>query len=290
MMAAAACLVITLINYVGARESGLINDVLVVIKLLILGFFVAFGLGAVRFENYAPFMPNGPIGVMQGAALIFFAYSGFARITLVSEEVKNPRKIIPLAIILALGISTVIYMLVSFTAVGLVGYRELANSGSPLSDAARSESTNAANLLSIGALAATLSVLLTTLLGLSRISFAMARNKELPQFFVKLHPKTATPYNTVLVFGLIMTIFAAFTDLMRAVAISNFASLLYYAIANYAALKLKKPVYPRIIPVLGLITTISLLFFLKMDAWIMGGLALLAGILYYYFRLYGSST
>jgi APA family basic amino acid/polyamine antiporter len=282
LVAAAACIAVTLINYLGARESGLVNDVLVVIKLLILALFIAFGIGAVKFENFSPFMPNGGIGVMQGAALIFFAYSGFARITLVSEEVKNPRKTIPLAIILALGISTVIYILVSFTAVGIIGYKELAASGSPLADAAMSESKNAANLISVGALAATLSVLLTTLLGLSRISFAMAKNRDLPSWFAKLHPVRATPYNTILVFGLIMTIFAAFTDLMRAIAISNFASLLYYAIANYAALKLEKPLYSRLIPVIGLITCVLLLFFLTRDAWIIGSIVLLSGVIYYY--------
>jgi APA family basic amino acid/polyamine antiporter len=79
-----------------------------------------------------------------------------------------------------------------------------------------------------------------------------------------------------------MTIFAAFTDLLRAASISNFAMLLYYAIANYAALKIEKPVYPRIIPVLGLITSIMLLFFLARDAWIIGGLALLSGIVFYH--------
>jgi APA family basic amino acid/polyamine antiporter len=280
--AALACLAITLINYLGARESSLFNDVLVVIKLLILAFFIALGIGAVSLGNFSPFMPNGGYGVMQGAAIIFFAYSGFARVTLISEEVKNPRKTIPLAIILALGISTVIYMLVSFVAVGLVGYHELAVSGSSLAAAAQSESKNAAILISIGAIVATLSVLLTTLLGLSRISFAMARNHDLPAFFAKLHPKRATPYNTILVFGLVMTIFAAFTDLLRAAAISNFAMLLYYAIANYSALKIEKPVYPRIIPVLGLITSIMLLFFLARDAWIIGGLALLSGIVFYH--------
>ena len=282
LMAVAACIAVTLINYLGARESGLVNDVLVVIKLLILALFIAFGIGAVKFENFSPFMPNGGIGVMQGAALIFFAYSGFARITLVSEEVKNPRKTIPLAIILALGISTVIYILVSFTAVGIIGYKELAASGSPLADAAMAESKNAANLISMGALAATLSVLLTTLLGLSRISFAMAENRDLPSWFAKLHPVRATPYNAILVFGLMMTIFAVFTDLTRAIAISNFASLLYYAIANYAALRLEKPTYPRIIPVIGLITCVLLLLFLTRDAWIIGSIALLSGVIYYY--------
>ncbi len=286
--AAAACLVITMINYLGARESSLFNDALVVIKLLILAFFVAIGLGAVSFGNFSPFMPNGGYGVMQGAAIIFFAYSGFARVTLISEEVKNPRKTIPLAIILALGISTVIYMLVSFVAIGLVGYHALATSGSPLAVAAQSESKNAAMLISIGALVATMSVLLTTVLGLSRISFAMARNNDLPAFFTKLHPKRATPYNTILVFGLIMTIFAAFTDILQAASIANFAMLLYYVIANYAALRIEKPVYPRIIPALGLITSILLLFFLTSDAWVIGIIAILAGILFY--RLERSET
>lgn len=285
VMAVVACLAITLINYLGARESGLINDALVVIKLSILAFFVAFGIGAVKLDNFSPFMPNGGVGVMQGAALIFFAYAGFARITIISEEVKNPRKTIPLAIILALCISTVIYMLVSFTAIGIVGYRELAASGSPLADAAMAESKNAASLISIGAIAATLSVLLTTLFGLSRLSFAMARNCDLPKLFTNLHPKRATPYNTILVFGMIMAFFAAFTDILRAASISNFASLLYYAIVNYAALKMEKPMYPRFVPALGLITCLSLLLFLARDAWIIGSVVLLAGTIYYMIRI-----
>jgi APA family basic amino acid/polyamine antiporter len=197
------------------------------------------------------------------------------------QETSNS-KLYVLIVILSIAIVVLAAGLYAFVAVGLVGYHELAVSGSPLADAAQSESKNAAILISIGALVATLSVLLTTLLGLSRISFAMARNHDLPAFFAKLHPKRATPYNTILVFGLVMTIFAAFTDLLRAAAISNFASLLYYAIANYAALKIEKPVYPRIIPVLGLITCVMLLFFLARDAWIIGGLALLSGIVFYH--------
>jgi APA family basic amino acid/polyamine antiporter len=281
VMAVTACLAVTLINYFGVRESGLINDALVIIKLAILAFFVVVGIGAVKLDNFSPFMPNGSVGVMQGAALIFFAYTGFARITIISEEVKDPRRTIPLAIILALVISTIIYLLVSFTAIGLVEYHDLAASGSPLADAAMSESKNAANLISIGAIAAILSVLLTTLLGLSRLSFAMARNSDLPKVFANLHPKHATPYNTILVFGILMTLFAAFTDILRAASISNFASLLYYAIANYAALKLEKPLYPRIISVLGLITCIALLLFLAQDAWIVGSAAIFAGVVYY---------
>ena len=281
VLAALACLGVTMINYLGARDSSLINDILVIVKLLILAFFVVFGLGAVKLENFSPFIPNGWIGIMQGATLIFFAYSGFARITLVSEEVRDPKKNIPLAIILALGISTVVYMLVSFTAVGLVGYKELASSGSPLADAASSVGKNLTYFVSVGALFATLSVLLTTLLGLSRISFAMARERDLPQLFTRLD-KRVTPYYTVLVFGFTMAILSLSTNLLQAIALANFGSLLYYLITNYAALKLKVRVYPRIIPVLGIITCMVLLVFLTREAWITGCIVLLAGCVYYY--------
>jgi len=281
LVAALACLVVTFINFLGARDSSLINDILVVIKLLILAFFVAFGLGFVKAGNFSPFMPTGEIGIMQGATLIFFAYSGFARVTLISEEVKDPKKNIPRAIILALVVSTVVYMLVSFTAIGLVGYKELASSGSPLADAAKSVSANLTYFVSIGALVATFSVLLTTLLGLSRISFAMSSESDFPRFFSRLD-KRSTPYYTVLVFGITMAILATFSNLLQAVALANFGSLLYYLLTNYAALKLEKRVYPRIIPVLGIITCLTLLLFLTRDAWIRGCIVLLAGCVYYY--------
>jgi APA family basic amino acid/polyamine antiporter len=281
VIAALACLGVTLINYLGARDSSLINDILVIVKLLILGLFVIFGLGAVKLENFSPFIPNGGIGIMQGATLIFFAYSGFARITMVSEEVRDPKKNIPLAIILALGISTFVYMLVSFTAIGLVGYKSLASSGSPLADAASSVGRNLTYFVSIGALFATLSVLLTTLLGLSRISFAMARERDLPQLFTRLD-KRATPAYTVLVFGFTMTILSLFANLLQAIALANFGSLLYYLITNYAALKLEEHVYPRLIPVLGIMTCIALLLFLTREAWITGCTVLLAGCAFYY--------
>jgi APA family basic amino acid/polyamine antiporter len=280
--AVVACIIIITINYLGARDLEVVNNALVVFKLFILACFVVFGILAVNQGNItSSFLPHGSIGVLQGAAFMFFAFAGFARITVIGEEVKNPKETIPRAIILALGVSTIIYLLVSYTAIGLVGYQGLANSGSPLADAAHLEGSTMVLLISLGALAATFSVLLTTLLGTSRVSFAMARNKDLPRFFNKLHPKRSVPYVAILIFGIIMTLFAAFTDLTSAVAIANFASLFYYAIANYAALKINKPRYPRIIPIVGLLTCILLLFFLTPAAWIIGCLSLVVGLIYY---------
>jgi len=277
-----ACIIITTINYLGAKELEVVNNALVVFKLFILVCFVVFGISAVNQGNItSSFLPHGSIGILQGAAFMFFAFAGFARITVIGEEVKDPKKTIPRAILLALGVSTIIYLLVSYTAIGLVGYEALANSGSPLADAAHQEGSIIVLLVSLGALAATFSVLLTTLLGTSRVSFAMARNKDLPRFFNKLHPTRNIPYVAILIFGIIMTLFAAFTDLTSAVAIANFASLFYYAVANYAALKIDKPRYPKIIPIIGLLTCILLLFFLTPAAWIIGCLSIVIGLVYY---------
>jgi basic amino acid/polyamine antiporter, APA family len=278
-----ACIIIITINYLGARDLEVVNNALVVFKLFILACFVVFGISAIHLGNItSSFLPHGSMGVLQGAAFMFFAFAGFARITIIGEEVKDPKKTIPRAILLALGVSTIIYLLVTYTAIGLVGYQELANSGSPLADAAHLEGSTMVLLISLGALAATFSVLLTTLLGTSRVSFAMARNKDLPRFLNKLHPTRNTPYIAILIFGIIMTLFAAFTDLTSAIAISNFASLFYYAIANYAALKIDKPRYPRILPIVGLFTCILLLFFLTSAAWIIGCLSLVVGLVYYF--------
>ncbi len=281
--ATVACIIITTVNYLGARDLEVVNNFLVIFKLVILLGFVVFGIQAVQVGNItSTFLPHGTIGVLQGAAFMFFAFAGFARITVIGEEVKDPKKTIPRAIILALVVSTIVYVLVSYTAIGLVGYQGLANSGSPLADAARLEGAAMMLLISLGALAATFSVLLTTLLGTSRVSFAMARNEDLPRFFETLHPRRNIPYISILVFGVTMTLFAAFTDLTSAVAISNFASLFYYAMANYAALKIKNPSYSRVVPVIGLFSCVLLLFFLTPTAWIIGGLILGGGIAYYY--------
>ena len=283
VIAVVACVMITTINYLGARDLEIVNNILVVFKLFILACFVVIGIGAVRVGNItSSFFPHGGVGVLQGAAIMFFAFAGFARITIIGEEVRDPKKTIPRAILLALVISTIVYVLVSYTAIGLVGYQGLANSGSPLADAARVEGNSVMVLISLGALAATFSVLLTTLLGTSRVSFAMARNRDLPRFFAVLHPQRDIPYLAILVFGVMMTLFAAFTDLTSAVAISNFASLFYYAMANYAALKIKNPSVPRVVPIVGLLSCIVLLFFLTTIAWVVGCVGLALGCLYFY--------
>lgn len=147
------CLIFILINYHGIQTTTLINNGLVLAKIMILLFFIIFGLWFFNIGNFAPATPVGPSGVLTGAALFFFAYTGFARVTLLGEEIVNPNETIPRSIYLALGISVLIYLLVGIVALGLVPSSVLAQNGSPLTSAMSiTNNSLAIHLISFGAL------------------------------------------------------------------------------------------------------------------------------------------
>jgi len=287
VVAAAPCLSFTFINYVGVRLSAIVNNALVVAKISILLLFIALGSSFIRLSNFDPFMPRGFVGVLQGAALIFFAYGGYARVTTVGEEVKDPSRTIPRAIILALTISTVLYLVIGFVAVGLVGSQILAASGSPLADAIGvTGNSTAMFVVSLGAMIATTSVLLMTILGVSRMTFAMARNGQLPTFLSRIHPRFQTPHCAILITGLCSSVLV-FGDFSRVVAVGTFSLLFHHALVNLAATRLKTENrrYPVFVSVLGLLLCLTLLAFLSFDAWLIGTVGLIIGSLYYAFGL-----
>lgn len=286
-IAAVLCVAFTALNFLGIRQSALINNILVAAKLLILTFFVIFGLGYVNSANFVPFAPLEP-GVLYGAYYIFFAYGGFARVAVVAEEVKNARRTVPKAILLSLIISTIVYILVGFIAVGLAGAVKLSGSNSPLTEAIGiTGNTTAVYIVSAGGLIATASVLLTSILGVSRMAFAMARRNDLLQTLSKLHKRYHTPYYSIWIAGALMTFLVLVIDLSRVVAISTFALLFYYALANISALRLKvqNRVYPRAVSVLGAVTCLALLIFIlfaSLQSWIIGVTCLIIGAVYYF--------
>ncbi|MDD1773751.1 MAG: amino acid permease [Methanomassiliicoccales archaeon] len=286
LIAATICVAFTVLNYVGVRHSANLNNVLVAAKLLILVFFVVIGLTSLNNDNFAPFDPISA-GVFQGAFYIFFAYGGFARITVVAEEVKDPERNVPRAILLSIVISTIVYILVGIVAVGLIGGAGLAASDSPLSDAIGMTGSQAAVLIvAAGGVLATASVLLTSILGVSRMTYAMARRNDLPRTLEKLHPRFNTPYHSIWIIGLMMTLLVLVFDLRSVVAIGTFALLFYYSIGNIAALKLGPEVrrYPRVISALGLITCVALLAFAVIESpstLIIGLVVLIAGAVYH---------
>jgi APA family basic amino acid/polyamine antiporter len=285
-IAALICLAFTTINYYGIRQSALFNNFLVTAKLLILAFFAILGSTHINPTNLAPFAPFDA-GVFYGACYIFFAYGGFARVAVIAEEVKDPKRNVPRAILLSLAISTLVYVLVGAVAVGLVGAGRLSGSNSPLTEAISiTGSAPAIYIVSTGGLLATASVLLTSILGVSRMAYAMAKRKDIPRAFSKLHSRHNTPYYSVWIIGVLMTLLVLFVDLKQVVAISTFALLFYYALANVSALRLKiqKRLYPRIVPLLGLVTCFAMLLFILLaspQAWIIGVAALIIGGIYY---------
>ena len=286
-IAAILCIAFTMLNFFGIRQSALINNFLVAAKLLILAFFIILGLAHINPSNFTPFAPF-QVGVFYGACYIFFAYGGFARVAVIAEEVKDAKRNVPKAILLSVIISTIVYILVGVVAIGLVGAPELANSNSPLTKAINiTGNTAAAYIISIGGLLATASVLLTAILGVSRMAYAMARRKDIPQTLSKLHSKYNTPYYSIWIIGALMALLALFIDLTKVVAISTFALLFYYTLANASAIRLKvqKRLYPRFVPVLGAITCLALLIFILFaspQAWIIGAAGLATGMICYW--------
>jgi len=283
-VAAILCLAFTALNFVGIRQSALLNNALVTAKLIILAFFVILGLAFMNTANFAPFKPF-ETGVFYGAFYIFFAYGGFARVAVVSEEVRDAKRNVPRAILLSLVISTLVYILVGVVAVGLVGAPALSGSKSPLTNAISvTGSTAAVYTVAVGGLLATASVLLTSILGVSRMTFAMARRKDLPETLSRLHSRFNTPYYSIWILGLLMTLFALFLDLSGVVAISTFALLLYYTLANICALRLKvqKRMYGRYVPVIGTLTCVALIIFIPLEAWIIGAAGLAVGVIFYW--------
>jgi len=285
IVAAAMCLVFTGLNLAGAKESARVNNVLVAVKLAVLAFFVAFGIFHLNTGNFVPFTPLSS-GVLYGTFFIFFAYGGFARVSVVAEEIKDAKRNVPRALLYSLGISMVVYVLVGLVAVGLLGPVGLSGSPSPLSAAIGiTGSSLAVQIVLIGGLVATASVLLTAILGVSRMSYSMARRGDFPSALARLHHKFLTPYYSIVVTGVLMAGLALFADLKSVVAVSTFALLFNYSITNIAAFKLKngRRLW-RFVPLLGLATCFLLLTFILFatpQAWLVGVVFLIAGTAYY---------
>jgi APA family basic amino acid/polyamine antiporter len=295
VVAVVMCLAFAGLNFVGIRSSAMLNNVLVVVKLAVLAFFVVLGLTAVRSGNFVPFLPLSS-GVLFGAYYIFFAYAGFARATIIAEEVKDARRNVPRAVILSLVLSTFVYILVGVVAVGLVGSVGLAGSNSPLSFAIGATGSSVAmQVVSFGGLVATASVLLTAVLGVSRMAFSMARRNDLPHGLSAVHSRFGTPYVSIWIIGVVMALLAYFVDLSGVVVVSTFALLFWYVLTNLAALRLRceKRLCPRFLAVLGLGSCVLLLvtvLFVAPFAWAVGLAFLLVGAAIHVVRMYLRKT
>ena len=276
----------------GMRRSNAVNLGIVAITLVSLAVFVASALPAFSRASFSPFFaPAAGEGTLRAflhaTALMFVAYTGYGRIATLGEEVHDPARTIPRAIIATLAVSAVLYVAVAAAAVGAVGAAAFSAAttatAAPLQAIARGLGhPAAATLLSIGAMTAMLGVLLNLVLGLSRVVLAMARRGDLPAPFARLRTRHATPTAAVLLTGGLIATAALIGDVKTAWTVSAFTVLVYYAVTNLAALALppEERRFPRWIAWAGLGACLFLAFWVEVVVWAAGlgwiGLGLLA--------------
>ncbi|HEX4919197.1 MAG TPA: amino acid permease [Candidatus Bathyarchaeia archaeon] len=264
--ASLACLGFMTIDTVGLRLSSTVNNALVVVKVGILAFFIIVGLPFVQPGHFQPFFDKGTDGLLSAAFLIFFAYAGFGKITAASEEVKDAFKNIPKAIITAVTICSILYILTGLVAVGVVGPDTLSSASfrnAPLAYTMQSTGVTTAFLVvAIGAITATASVLLIQMLGLSRTIYAMSINNQLPPFLSAVHPRFRTPYRAEILMGIVMAVAAFFLDAKSVVTLTSLGILSYYALINLAAVRLRNQKgtlnIHYLVPILGFISSSAL--------------------------------
>ena len=248
--AAAIVLLVTLVLLRGAKESSRANNVMVAVKLLALGLFIAAGLTKINPANYTPFAPGGFTGIHNGAAIVFFAYIGFDAISTAAEETKNPQRNLPIGILGGLAICTIIYVVVGFVLTGMVSYKELDPSvhADPLAYALQSTGMQgAAWLVALGAVFSMTAVLLVFQYGQPRIFYAMARDGLLPKFAGRVHARTRVPYVTTIITGVLVAAWALIGDAGETYDLTNIGTLFAFALVCVGVLVLRhtEPDRPR---------------------------------------------
>src|SRR5437867_2198271 len=233
-------MVITWLLLRGARESATANNIMVVIKLIALGIFVAVGATHLDTANYHPFAPNGFRGIHQGAAIVFFAYIGFDAISTAAEETTNPQRNMPIGILGGLAICTVIYMIVGAVLTGMVPYTELVGVADPLAKALNSSGfTTVGWIVALGAIVSMSAVLLVFQYGQPRIFFAMARDGLLPQWAARVHAKHRVPHITTLITGLFVALWSLIGDAGETYDLTNIGTLFAFALVAVGVLVLR---------------------------------------------------
>jgi APA family basic amino acid/polyamine antiporter len=258
-----AVLLLAAVNYRGITRTAALTRVLLVVVLLVLGTVMVLGLPAGRWQ---PITWDAG-GILQAAGLLFFAFAGYARIATMGEEVREPSKTIPRAILTALAAAVVIYLLVGWTVLSVLGPDRLAHSTAPLAEVL-AQKGNPAVIARIGAAAASLGALLALITGVSRTLLAMARNKDMPKVFAAVHPRFSVPHKAeisvaVIVCGLVLAF-----DVRAVIGFSSFGVLVYYAIANASAFTMDR----KWVAIAGLVGCVVLAASLPIGA-VVGGVA-----------------
>jgi APA family basic amino acid/polyamine antiporter len=295
----ALIILLTIPNIVGAKTISILSSILVLIKLSALSFLIFVGIFHI-FKNFdetkfVPFFPNGFSSTLTASSLVFFAFLGFQTVAMASEEAKNPRRDVPLAIILSLLICSLIYIGVAIVSVGSVDWKILGSIDHPLSYVTQKITSNeyASLFVTFGALVATASVALTSIYSSSRILFALSRDNLLPKTFAKVSERFGTPITSIIISSILSVLIVLSGSIHFVVSIVSFGSLFNFIFTNLSLIKLKtkikkKPTFELpfhpLIPIVGAISCFVLMLFLENNAKIVGSMWLLIGILIYLIR------
>ncbi len=281
---------ITVILVWGIRESANFNAGMVVVKIIVLTFFVGVALYYVSppemAKNWHPFQPNGWNGTLAGAAVVFFAYIGFDAVSTVAEETRNPTRDLPIGIIASLVICTVIYIVVAAVFTGLIPYSELvtklaSEKAEPLVmalDRAAPHQVWATNIVAFGSVVAHTAVLLVFQMGQPRIFFSMARDGMLPAKFASVHPRFRTPHVTTILTGVVVGTIAAVSNIDEMVDLTNIGTLFAFILVciGIPILRIKDadrrrpfrvPFGPWLLPILGAVSCLGLIWYLPQASW-----------------------
>ncbi len=291
-------IIVTVILVKGIRESASFNATMVIVKLIIVFFVIIVGAFYVNPANWKPFAPFGltgvsffgktlfgqtgaggePLGMLAGAATIFFAYIGFDSVSTHAEEAKNPKRDVPIGIVTSLVLCTVLYIAVAAVLTGMVPYNKI-NIDAPVSDAFRQVGLPWAQfLISLGAIAGITSVLLVMMLSQPRVILAMARDGLVPRnFFAAIHERFRTPWKSTIITGIFVATLAAFLPLRVLAELVNIGTLFAFVVVCAAVLIMRRtnPNAPRpfrvpfvpLTPILGILTCTLLMFSLPAENW-----------------------
>ncbi len=291
--AVAAVIALTAVNYLGVTRTATATKAIVAVVLLVLSAVLVAGVigGDPQAANLVDDLTSGGwYGIAQSAGLLFFAFAGYARIATLGEEVRDPARSIPRAIIIALSLALVVYVLIAGVSLAVLGSDPLAHSVAPLVDVATAGGAQwMSPVVRVGAAAAALGALLALIAGVGRTSLAMARTGDLPRPLAAVHIRRRVPHRAEFVVAVVVCALVVAVDLRDAIGFSSFGVLLYYLVANLAALtqEPRHRRYPRALALLGTVGCVGLVATLPWPSIVIGAVVVLVGIAYRLVRLDG---
>ena len=288
----------------GTKESALINNVLVILKVTVVLVFIVLGWGFINPDNHSPFIPvnegeqlvsqgsmgffdffqsdyfgqYGWSGILRGAGVVFFAFIGFDAVSTAAQEAKNPQKGMPIGIIGSLVVCTILYVLFSYVLTGLENYVNFRGDASPVTTAfARTGYTFINSALTIAIIAGYTSVMLVMLMGQSRVFYSMSVDGLLPKFFSDLHKKSQTPWKTNIIFMIFVSLFAGFVPVSDLGHMVSIGTLFAFSLVCIGVIVMRKtnpdavrgfrvPLVP-LVPILGVIICVTLMLGLPIESW-----------------------